>query len=180
MQALQARVAAAEARLQAARRDLAPDAALYGAWRQDVNPGVPVGTGYEAGLSLELPVFDWDRPARAGAEADLAHARASLQREQVAMEAQLRGLHRRAVALRLPAAPPTAAPASPVAATEALWLAGEADLTDLLSATEAVEGAALAWAEQARLARQARIALGCAAGMPLEPEIAAILEESLP
>jgi hypothetical protein len=151
---------------------------LYGAYRMDAEPGSPTGSGFEAGLSLDLPWPGEGRPDREAARAEQARQRAETER----LGAQLRsGLH--AAHARARAASEVLDETSPDLdrmwhASWARYQAGEATVTELVDSLMSIEEQELAVLQRAFAAREAGLDLACTAGFFTDPAIEALFEEA--
>jgi outer membrane protein TolC len=169
---------AGERALAADRRAGVPDLGLSAGARWDEGAaGGESRRGYELGLSLELPFLDRNQVGVAASRAALAEAEAALAQREAELRAQVEAAWSQVEALGPDPAPSPA---------DALWegarsryAAGEASVDELLAAAQDIEAAELAAVDGAEMRRRARLQLSCATGAFPEPEIQALLEESL-
>ncbi len=153
--ALEVGAEAAGLRLRAATRRWIPDLGLYAAYRLELAPGVDAGHGYEAGLTLSLPLTDAGRVGAGRARARRLALRSRLVDLQARRRARLAALAARVDALRAnPRRGPDLAALSKAATRR--YLAGVSPLSALLSARGAMERVYLQRAGQrAALSRMA-------------------------
>jgi outer membrane protein TolC len=149
--------------LRAERRAAAPDLLITGGARWDAMPdGTGRTPGFEVGAVLELPLFDRNQQAIAGARAESAASEAALAAHTADLTARVESSWHRA---HQSVAPAQAVDSDSLwAGARAQFLAGEATLDELLMAMDAIEGAHLAYAEGEVLRRSAYLDLACATG----------------
>lgn len=171
------REAAARA-MSAARRAAMPDLVLSGGGRWDAMPdGSERTPGYEIGAGLELPLFDRNQAAVAEAKAELAMLDAQLAQREAEVTARVEAAWRQLE--RLGPIPERASGATIWDGALDRYTGGESSIDELLTVAGDVEAAGLASLEAATLRRRARLELSCAVGAFPEPELQALLEESL-
>jgi outer membrane protein TolC len=162
----------------AARRAGAPDLTVSGGARWDALPdGRDQAPGYEIGISLELPIADRNQVAVAERRAERAEIEARLARREADLRAAVEVAFRQVESLGPAPEPPRSD--AVWAGALARYAAGEASIDELLNVANDVEDAELSSVDAAAMRRRARLQLACAVGAFPEPEIQALLEESL-
>ena len=173
--ALQHELRAAEHALAAARRGSLPDLTVSGAARwETLEPGT-TSQGYELGAGLEVPLFDRGQAERAEQRASLAQLQARLVQRETSLRTQVEASWHVATGLdALPVLPDT----------EGIWqgarqryMAGEADLDELLAVATDIAAAERARLDAEALRRSSRLQLACLAGTFDHPELQALVEE---
>lgn len=177
LRALRRGVEAAKADARVADRWWVPGVGVYGAFRRDTAVEGEAAHGYEAGLTVDLPLVDRGAPARAEAAAAQQQLAAALLEE----EARLRGaLEAAGAALDALDAAPVASSVDPAATVEGArrrYRGGVAPLAELLDTLDAVEARAEATVAQRARRQQLRLRLACLAGAFPEPALTALVEE---
>ncbi len=148
---------------QAEGRAWAPSLELYGGVRQDQQGALEPGQGLEVGARIGLPGLDGGHRQAREATANRHRAAAQLQRTEARLLARLAGLHGRGLVLRQEQEL-GAEPADPWPAAWERYLAGEAELTELLGVTDQSEAEALAGVDWRSQVVTLDLELACAAG----------------
>lgn len=167
LRALSLAAQAADLEGRAAKQGRIPDltAGIGPKW---VDDGISRDSGFAFTLSMPLPVFDRQQAGRQRAAAEAARARAEYRLARTRAEADLRGLHRQAEALRSAAAEyrAQAAAATPelLRIAEAAWQGGESSLLELLDAYRGALESETTALELAKRARDARIEIDLLSG----------------
>ena len=160
----------------AARRAAVPDLYLSGGTRWDAPPqGGQAEQGYEVGAAIALPVFERSRIARQTAAAAQAAASATYAEARMVLQSTVEGAWHRAAALETIAPPEDTLWED----TRVRYLAGEADINELLQVTAALGVARQAAVTAEHRYRSARLELSCAVGRFAVPEIQAVYEEAI-
>jgi outer membrane protein TolC len=178
MAAALARVRSATAARAAARRTTWPAVSVSAGLRSDTTTGLEPQQGFELGGTLQVPLWDWSRPERMAAHAQVSAARADSATVERDVLGGIAAAHARAAAFEGPPRPGVDAGAVWRAAS-ALYLAGEETIGTLLAAASDVEAAEIAAIERERRQRHARLDLDCATGRLAPPELQVALEETL-
>jgi len=171
---------AASRRLTAARLGLVPDLNVYAAMRLDELPGASdTGpSGYELGLSVEIPLWDKNRADRRDVSDERARLEYDLAVSRGMLEAELGGLYDVAAALEREA-PPAIDPDAAWAEALAAWQTGAAALPELLTTAERLDDVTLDQIAYDTARRRSRLELSCAAGVFLEADIQDAVEQAL-
>ena len=143
IRALKVAAQAEALRQKAAGRRRIPELGLYGAYRLDQAPGADAGHGYEAGLTLTLPITDIGRVDGARAEARARSLRARVRGLESRRQARLAALAARGQGLRATLAAESQDLKSLDKAAVRRYLTGEGPLSALLDTLGALEQAAL-------------------------------------
>lgn len=155
----------------------APSLEIYGGLRQDEQGILEPGQGFEAGARIGLPGFDGGHRDARNARASQRQAEAEQSRTEARLRARLAGLHAQGLTLRQEQAAHAVLNDLWPAARER-YLAGEADLTELLDVAEQSEGQAMAdvtW--RARIAAL-DLDLSCTTGTFAQPILDSHLEST--
>lgn len=175
--ALRHRADASNQRRTVGERWWVPGVGVYGAWRQDAPDQGEVGNGYEAGLTVDLPLVDRGAPQRADADAESSRLAAAAAQRAALIRAEVAATLAALTALGPPAEADAAS--APDLAERALqrYRGGVAPLAELLDAVDAVEAARIAAVDLTARRRMLRLRLACAAGAFPEPALGRLLEE---
>lgn len=170
-----AQAAAADARV--ADRWWVPGVGVYGAFRRDTAVEGEAAHGYEAGLTVDLPLVDRGAPARAEAVAAQQNRAAALQEAEARLRGELAAISAALDALEAAAPTSRVDPAATVEGARRRYRGGVAPLAELLDTLAAVEARAEVAAAQRARRHHLRLRLACAAGLFPEPALAALVEE---
>lgn len=155
-----------------------PGIGVYGAWRHDAPTGSDAGHGYEAGLTVDLPIEDRGAPTRAQADAARERIAAELLRVETRLRVRLVGLAAELTGLEALPEPPSSATHFTDRAKRR-YRGGVGPLAELFETLDFMEADALARVERAAHLRSLRLAMACAAGRFAEPELQTLLERGL-
>ena len=167
--ALETRARAATLRGQAADRRWIPDLGLYAAYRLEQAPGVDAGHGYEAGLTVSLPLTDAGRVEVGRSRASRLALRSRILNLQASRRARLAALVARATTLRAAVQRPGADLAVLRRAAARRYITGVSPLSALLDALGALERVALQRAGQRAKLRRLALETACTRGTFDEP-----------
>ena len=160
LQALSRRAEAADLDSRVARLGRIPEVTV-GIGPKWVDDGIAQDSGIALALSVPLPVFDRQQAAQQRAAAEGLQARAAYQLALSRAEAELRGLHRQAEALRATAmdyrARAVSATPELLRIAEAAYQGGESSLLELLDAYRSALAAETTALDLEKRARDARI-----------------------
>ena len=177
LEAARARADAAELEARAARRASVPGLDLYGAYRVDAAPGVSSGSGFEAGLSVDLPWPGEGRADAATAEAERASEVAEEARLRTEIKARMEGAYARA-------AGDLGDPGAHGVDLDRLWdaswgryQAGEASITELVDSLMGIEQQELSTIDRSFERRHAALELACTSCRFFEEEVERLLQE---
>lgn len=175
LEALRKRSAGAGARRAVGERWWVPGVGVYGAWRRDAPEIGDAAHGYEAGLTVELPLVDRGAPLRAEADAEQARFESEVALAEIALRGQLAAL---AGELRFLDKETEKVIESEGFADRARkrYRSGIAPLADLFEALEALEEGALARHTVDARRRQLRLELACALGVFPEQVLEELVE----
>ena len=176
LEAARARADAAELETRAARRIAVPGLDLYGAYRVDAAPGATPGSGFEAGLSVDLPWPGEGRADVAAAEAERAGEVAEEARLRADLVARLEGAYARAAGDR---GDPGAHGVDLDRLWDASWgryTAGEATITELVDSLMGIEEQELSAIDRSFERRHAALELACTSCRFFEDEVEGMFE----
>jgi outer membrane protein TolC len=172
--ALRKRSAGAGARRAVGERWWVPGIGIYGAWRRDAQDDDAVH-GYEAGLTVELPLVDRGAPVRAEADADQARWESEAALAEAALRARVAALLQEMRFLDTSAEKINVSEGFADRARKR-YRSGIAPLADLFEALEALEAGALARQAVDTRRRQLRLELACALGVFPEKVLEELME----
>ena len=177
LEAARARADAAELETRAARRAAVPGLDLYGAYRVDAAPGATPGSGFEAGLSVDLPWPGEGRADAAAAEAQRAGEVAEEARLRAELAARLEGAYARASGDR---DDPGAHGMDLDRLWDASWgryTAGEATITELVDSLMGIEEQELSAIDRSFERRHGALELACTSCRFFEDDVEDLLQE---
>ena len=178
--AMEIQARAAAVRHQVTGRSWVPDLGLYAAYRLDQVQGGAAGHGYEAGLTLNLPLSDAGRVQRGRSDARGAILRARISLLRARRQARLAALQARAAQLRRAARRPALDLTKLGQAAARRYLTGVGPLSALLDALGALERVALQRTQRQAELRAITLEMECARGAFQDSAIQKMVTEVTP
>jgi outer membrane protein TolC len=179
LKAVAERQAVAELNERAAKREMVPKIGLYGAYRVDSEPEVTAGSGFEAGVTIDLPWPGTNRPAVTAARAEQSVQKAEALQLRDELLSELEASYQRA---QMAHDEKELQPPDLDGIWDASWTryrAGEATVTELVDTLMSIEQQELLALDRSYEGRLAHLELSCAACVFFEPEIDGLMRETV-